>query len=82
MENKDELKEIDIKNYTYYYFDNIIRDLDISLDTIFLDKKSYKNKYKNILIYDISYNFLSFHNFISSIPLCIRINKIDGFINI
>ena len=44
MENKDELKEIDIKNYTYYYFDDIIRDLDISFDKIFLDKKSYKNK--------------------------------------
>ena len=44
MENKDELKETDIKNYTYYYFDDIIRDLDISFDNIFLDKKSYKNK--------------------------------------
>ena len=37
MENKDELKEISIKNRTYYYFDDIItnRDfysVDISLD--------------------------------------------------
>ena len=29
MERKDELKEIDIKNRTCYYFDDIIRDLDI-----------------------------------------------------
>ena len=33
MENKDELKEIDIRNYTCYYFDDTIRfwDRDINL---------------------------------------------------
>ena len=32
MENKDELKEIDIKNRTCYYFDdiNLGRDIDFS----------------------------------------------------
>ena len=39
MERKDELKEIDIKNRTCYYFDDIIRDLDIYFDTILLDEK-------------------------------------------
>ena len=29
MESKDELKEINSKNRTCYYFDDIIRDLDI-----------------------------------------------------
>ena len=29
MKSKDELKEIDIKNRTYYYFDDIIKDVDI-----------------------------------------------------
>ena len=29
MESKDELKEIDTKDPTYYYFDDIIRDLKI-----------------------------------------------------
>ena len=38
MESKDELKEIDIKNFTSYYFDDIIRDIDIDFDNILLDK--------------------------------------------
>ena len=38
MESKDYLKEIDIKNCTCYYFDNIIRfwDGDIDLSGILL----------------------------------------------
>ena len=28
MKNKDELKEIDIKKHTCYYFDDIIKDID------------------------------------------------------
>ena len=28
MKNKDELKEIDIKKSTCYYFDDIIKDID------------------------------------------------------
>ena len=50
MESKDELKENDIKNRTHYYFNDITRDLEIDFDNILLDKKSYKSKYKNILI--------------------------------
>ena len=42
MESKDELKEIGIKNCTYYYFDDIIRNLDIHFENILLDKKSNK----------------------------------------
>ena len=57
MESKDELKEIDIKNRTCYYFDDIIRfwDRDIDLSDILLDEKLYKQKYENILIYNTSY---------------------------
>ena len=29
MENKNELKEIDVKNRTCYYFDDVIRAIDI-----------------------------------------------------
>ena len=29
METKDELKEIDIKNRTFYYFNDTIKDNDI-----------------------------------------------------
>ena len=33
MESKDELKEIDIKNRTCYYFDDIIRVCDRDIDS-------------------------------------------------
>ena len=36
MESKDELKEIDIKNCTCYYFDDIMRAWDIDIDTDFI----------------------------------------------
>ena len=61
MESKDELKEIDIKGRTCYYFDDTMRVLDIVFDNILLGEKSYENilwdkkLYENILIYDISY---------------------------
>ena len=54
MESKDELKEIDMKNCTCYYFDDIITVRGIYFSDILLDKKLYKEKYENILIYDIS----------------------------
>ena len=58
MESKDQFKEIDIKNRTCYYFDDIIgvmdRDSDFDFSDILLGEKLYKQKYENILIYDIS----------------------------
>ena len=56
MESTVELKEIDIKNCTCYYFHDIIRvwDTNIYSSDILLDKKPYKEKYKISLIYDIS----------------------------
>ena len=50
MESNDELKEIDIKNRTCYYFDNIIKIEDFDSDNILINEKSYEN----ILVYDIS----------------------------
>ena len=44
MESKDKLKEIDIKNRTCYYSDNIRTDRDIDFSDILLDKKLYKDK--------------------------------------
>ena len=41
MESNDELKEIDIKNRTCYYFDHIIKIEDFDLDKILIDEKSY-----------------------------------------
>ena len=41
MNKNKKLKEIDIKSYTCYYFDNIINIHD--LDKILIDLKSSKN---------------------------------------
>ena len=51
MESKDELKEIDIKTRTCYYFDDIMTVGSINFSDILLDKKSHENT----LIFDISY---------------------------
>ena len=71
MESKGESKEINIKNCTCYYFDDIIKIEDFDLDNILIDGKSCKN----ILLYNISYK-----SSIDSKPLHIRFDKIDGFI--
>ena len=42
MESKDELKGIDIKNCTYYYFDDIMKVTDIDSEKMFLDEKDIK----------------------------------------
>ena len=43
MENNDKLEEIDIKNHTCYYFDDIIKTEDFDLHNILIDEKSYEN---------------------------------------
>ena len=50
MESKDELKEIDIKNPTCYYFDDIITDLDVYFTDILLGKNYMK-----------IFHFMTFH---------------------
>ena len=50
MESKDQLKETDIKNRVWYYFDGIIKDVDINFSAILLHQKLYEN----ISVYDIS----------------------------
>ena len=42
MESK-ELKEINIKNHTCYYFDDIIKVEDFNLDNILIDENHTKN---------------------------------------
>ena len=58
MERKGELKKIGIENRTCYYFDDIIRpwerDTDIEFSSISSNENLYEEKYKNILVYDIS----------------------------
>ena len=45
------VKDVNIKNHSYYFFDDIINIKDFNLDNINIDVKSYKN----ILIYYIGY---------------------------
>ena len=70
MSSNDASKEINIKNRTRYYFDDIIKIEDCNLDNILIDGKSHEN----ILVYNTSYKTL-----IDVKPLCIRFEKIDGF---
>ena len=71
----DELKEIDIKNRTCYYFDDIINDRDIHVD-ILLDEKSYET-YEYILVCNIVCKTST-----GTKPLRIRFGKIDGLIRV
>ena len=73
MKSQDELKEIDIKDRTCYYFDDIMEVSAVYSGNTLLDKKTYKD----ILIYDIPYK-----TFMGLNPLRIRFHKIDGFIKI
>ena len=72
MDSNNELKEIDIKNCTCYYFDDIIKFEDFDLDNILIEES-----YENILFYNILYKSL-----IDSKPLRIRFDKIQGFIRV
>ena len=53
MESNDKLKEIDIKNRTCYYFDDIIKMEDFDLNNMLIDKKSLK------IFQFITFNLLS-----------------------
>ena len=41
MEINDELKEIDIKNQMFYYFDDLIKIQDIEFDNLLIVKISW-----------------------------------------
>ena len=72
MDSNDELKEIDIKNDTRYYFDDIITIEDFNLNNFLRDEKPYEN----VLVYNVSYESLS------AKLLRVRFDKIDGFIRV
>ena len=53
MENKNEFKKIDIediRNCRCYYFDDIIKAIDINFNDTLLDETLYKENYNNISI--------------------------------
>ena len=55
MKSQDELKELNIKNCTCYYLNDIMKVWNRYTDfsDILLDKKLYREKYENILIDEI-----------------------------
>ena len=69
----NELKKVNIKKRTCYFFDDKIELEDFNLGNTLIDGKPHQN----ILIYEISYK-----NLIGSRPLRNRFNKIDGIIRI
>ena len=71
MKSKNELKEIESKNFMCYYFDDVSNGTKINFSHILLNKKLYGN----ISVYNISYKTLTV-----SKPLHIRFDKVDGFI--
>ena len=73
MDSNDELKETDIRNRTCYYFDAKTKTEGFNLDNILIKKK----RYKNILVYNISYKTL-----IDAKPLRCGVDKINGFIRV
>ena len=58
MSNK--VKDIDIKNRTYYFFNNIINIKNFDLNNIKVDEKLYKN----ILIYYIGYEVIKVSKYV------------------
>ena len=71
------IKEIDIKNRTYYLFDDMINIKDFDPSLLKIDKESYKN----ISIYYIEYITMKDSVKIKSVnPLYIIINEVNGYI--
>ena len=73
------IREINIKNQTYYFFNDMINIKDFDPNLLKLDKKSYKN----IDIYCIGYITVKDSHYVkinSVNPLYLIISKVDGHI--
>ena len=74
MSNK--LKDVNIKNRTYYFFNDIIDIENFDLNNIKIDEKSYKN----ILIYYIRYVTIKKYIKIYSVnPLYLIFRYVNGY---
>ena len=72
------VKDINIKNHTYYFFDDIINIKDFDPNNIKIDEKLYKN----ILIYYIAYATMKDSKYakINSVNcLYLIFNKMNGY---
>ena len=75
-----EVKQINIKNQTYYFYIDVIDLKNFELNLLKIDKKSYKN----IDIYYIGYVKIKkiddYESIYSVNPLYLRVNHASGFI--
>ena len=75
-----EVKQINIKNRTYYFYNDIINLKNFESKLLKIDKKSYKN----IGIYNIGYITIKkiddYENIYSVNPLHLRIDHANGYI--
>ena len=72
------VKDIDIKNHTYYFFNDIINMKNFDPNNMKIDEKSYKN----ILIYYIGYVTVKDFKYIqinSANPLYLLFSKMNGY---
>ena len=74
------IKQINIRNRTYYFYNNMINIKNFNSGFLKLDKKSYKN----VDIYYIRYtkikNIVDYESIHSVDPLYLIIDKVDGYI--
>ena len=73
------VKEINIKNRTYYFFDDIINVKNFDPGLVKTDKRSYKN----IDIYYIGYSTMKDYDYVkvnSVNPLLLSISEVDEYI--
>ena len=75
-----EVKQINIKNRTYYFYNEMINLKDFDSNLLKIDKKHYKG----ITIYYIGYIMIKkiddYENIYSVNPLYLRINHVSGYI--
>ena len=74
------VKQIEIKNQTYYFYNNIINIEEFNSNLLKIDKK----RYKDIDIYYIGYITIKkigdYENIYNVNPLYLTIGKVDGHI--
>ena len=75
-----ELKQINIKNRTYYFYNDMINIKKFDSNLLKIDKKSYKD----IGIYNIGYITIKkiddYENIYSVNPLYLQVNHANGYI--
>ena len=78
MKISNKVIDINIKNHTYYFFDDIINIKDFNPNNIKVDEKSYKH----IRIYYIAYVAFKKSKYVkinSLNPLYLMFNRINGY---